>query len=97
MPDTSRSICAASIGRLRQAMAIERAQLVAVERLRGGLALDHGQLAQLDAFEGGEARARTPRTAAAAGSPRRPRSGGCPSPGCLHGRRTGSACVIFCS
>ncbi len=67
-------------------------QLVAIERLALVLDLTHGQLAQLDALERGEARAQ-PRTGAGAGSPPRLQWGGCPSPGCLHVRRRGSASI----
>ena len=93
IPETSRSI-RSGVDRALAAGDRDRAvELVAIERLAPVLALDHGQLAQLDALERGEARARNPRTAAAGGSRRRPRSDGCPSPGCLHVRRRGSATI----
>ena len=66
-------------------------ELGAVERLALAVLLEHGEVAQLDPLEGGEARAAAFALRAAAGSPRRLPTGGCPSPGCLHARKTGSA------
>ena len=91
MPVIMRSTRSRSTGRLRRACVMRALQLVAVERLAPAVLLDHDQFAQLHALEGGEAPAALRAMAAAADGGIVLATAGCPSPGCRHVRRTGSA------
>ena len=94
MPVIMRSTRSRFDGALSQRVMDRALQLLAVERLAPAGLLDHGQLAQLHALER--------REAPAAGRTQAPAPDGrvvvakacCPSPGCRHVRRTGSAWLM---